>query len=134
MHMMSTSRQTTRWLTVAVGLVSLLIWIPDAGAASSKRVKVSKSVPRSVARAPVCDTYAHPKILKVTPDPVKPGQKITIKGKNFGTKRCFKQVSFGRKSAKRFQYVNDTTLKAPRPSQKAGHASVNIRPAGGASA
>src|SRR2546422_4192992 len=41
----------------------------------------------SVDKAPVCDMRARPKITKVEPDPTKPGDKITIKGENFGTKR-----------------------------------------------
>src|SRR2546430_16943636 len=46
-------------------------------------------------KAPVCDMRARPKITKVEPDPMKPGDKITIKGENFGTKECFQGVSFG---------------------------------------
>ena len=125
-------QKTARLLTVLVGVASLLMWIPDADAAS-KRVKRSKSVPRSVARAPVCDSYQHPKIIKVTPDFVKPGQKITIKGTNFGTKRCFQQVSFGRAKTKRFKYVNDTTVTATVPRLRPGLTKVNILTAGGVS-
>src|SRR5437899_4301137 len=33
----------------------------------------------SVDKAPVCDMRARPKITKVEPDPMKPGDKITIK-------------------------------------------------------
>ncbi len=125
-------QKTARLLTVLVGLASLLMWIPDADAAS-KRAKRSKSVPSKVARAPVCNNYQHPKILKVTPDEVKPGQKITIKGENFGSKRCFQQVSFGRAKTKRFKYVNDTTITATVPRLRPGLTKVNILTAGGAS-
>src|SRR2546422_7699731 len=47
----------------------------------------------SVDKAPVCDMRARPKITKVEPDPTKPGDKITIKGENFGTKRSEEHTS-----------------------------------------
>src|SRR5213594_4524914 len=65
----------------------------------------------SVDKAPVCDMRARPKITKVEPDPMKPGDKITIKGENFGTKECFQGVSFGGMadgSKISFKYVNET--------------------------
>jgi len=46
-----------------------------------------------VDKAPVCDNRARPKITKVVPDPVRPGDKITITGENFGDKACFHTVS-----------------------------------------
>src|SRR5207237_3695758 len=49
----------------------------------------------SVDKAPVCDMRARPKITKVEPDPMKPGDKITIKGENFGTKECLVGVCLG---------------------------------------
>ena len=42
-----------------------------------------------VERDPICDRNKRPKIFKVEPDEAKPGQKVTIKGENFGTKECF---------------------------------------------
>lgn len=126
-------QQSTRWLAVFAGVISLLLLIPDADAKRSKRAQRSKGVPSSVAKSPTCDTYSHPKITKVTPDSVKPGQKITIKGTNFGTKACFQGVSFGRYNTKHFQYVNDNTLVARVPNLKPGLAKVNILTAGGAS-
>lgn len=126
-------QQSTGWLAIFAGVLSLLLVIPDADAKRSKRAQRSKGVPSSVAKSPTCDSYAHPKIITVTPDPVKPGQKITIKGKNFGTKACFKGVSFGRYSIKRFQYVNDTTLVAMVPNLKPGITPVSILTAGGSS-
>ena len=47
-----------------------------------------------VERDPVCDRSKRPKIHKVEPDEAKPGQKVTIKGENFGTKECFHGVAF----------------------------------------
>ena len=120
-------------VALAAGVLSLLVWAPAGEAKSSKRSSPSKAVPGSVAKAPVCDTYLHPKIVKVTPDPVKPGQKITIKGANFGTKACFQKVSFGRYQTNSFQYVNDSTLVATVPNLEPGLTPVNILTAGGAS-
>jgi hypothetical protein len=85
----------------------------------------------AVAAAPVCDLQAHPKITKVTPDTVKAGQRITIKGNKFGTKECFQNVSFGSVDIKEYKYVNDTTLEATVPSLKPGLVTVNVLTAGG---
>ena len=122
-------RQVGVWLVLIAGIMSLLLWSPVVDA-KSKRSKSSRAA-RVVAKAPVCNNHAHPRILKVTPDPVTPGQKITIRGKNFGTKRCFQKVSFGRWNAKGFKYVNSTTLVASVPKLKPGLTPVNILTAGG---
>ena len=90
----------------------------------------------SVDKAPVCDMRARPKITKVEPDPMKPGDKITIKGENFGTKECFVGVSFGSvaDSAKiSFNYVNETTVEATVPPIKPGLTRVNVVTGGGSS-
>ena len=55
-------QQSTRWLAVLAGVLSLLLLIPDADAKRSKRAKRSKGVPSGVAKAPTCNNYAHPKI------------------------------------------------------------------------
>src|SRR5437667_8077465 len=83
----------------------------------------------SVDKAPVCDMRARPKITKIEPDPMKPGDRITIKGENFGTKECFVGVSFGgmADSAKvSFTYVNETTIEATVPPIKSGMTRVNV--------
>src|SRR2546427_5877120 len=90
----------------------------------------------SVDKAPVCDMRARPKITKVEPDPMKPGDKITIKGENFGTKECFVGVSFGSMAdgAKiSFKYVNETTVEATVPAIKPGLTRVNVVTGGGTS-
>ena len=92
----------------------------------------------SVDKAPVCDNRARPKIMKVEPDPVKPGDKITIKGENFGTKECFQGVSFGSggglDGAKpSFKYINETTVEATVPNIKPGLSRVNVVTGGGSS-
>src|SRR2546422_6198052 len=88
----------------------------------------------SVDKAPVCDMRARPKITKVEPDTMKPGDKITIKGENFGTKECFQSVSFGGMadgSKISFIYVNETTVEATVPATKPGLTRVNVVTSGG---
>ena len=90
----------------------------------------------SVDKAPVCDNRARPKITKVEPDPMKPGDKITLKGENFGTKECFQGVSFGGMadgSKISFKYVNETTVEATVPDVKPGLSRVNVVTSGGSS-
>ncbi|WP_447977885.1 IPT/TIG domain-containing protein [Candidatus Nitrospira bockiana] len=111
----------------AVAGVMLLVFAAMAAEAASK-----SAPPASVANAPTCDPSAHPKITKVTPDTVKPGEKVTIKGRNFGTKQCFNHVSFGSSNAT-FTYVNDTTLEATVPAMKSGLTPVNVMTQGGTS-
>jgi IPT/TIG domain-containing protein len=113
----------------AAGLVLALLFVPTVEA-GSKDGKLAP--PASVAKAPTCDPSEHPKIIKVTPDTVKAGEKIMIKGKNFGTKQCFQNVSFGSSTAS-FSYVNDTTLEATVPTMKSGIARVNVLTEGGSS-
>ena len=75
-----------------------------------------------VEKAPNCETYLRPIIKKVTPDPVKPGEKITIKGENFQSKDCFKDVSFGTRGGDRSDYHQ-------RGEQRKGAAHAHVRPA-----
>jgi hypothetical protein len=88
----------------------------------------------AVEKAPVCDNRLRPKITKVAPDPMKPGDKITITGENFGKKECFQTVSIGSDSAKaKFQHVNETTVEATVPDAKPGLSKVNVVTTGGSS-
>jgi len=116
-------------IVAAAGLVLALSFVPTIEA-GSKDGKLAP--PPSVAKAPTCDPTTHPKIMKVTPDTVKPGEKVMIKGKNFGKKQCFNNVSFGSSTAS-FNYVNDTTLEATVPTMKSGIARVNVLTEGGSS-
>ncbi len=111
---------------ISTGLMATLLIGPVAYAGSAT------APPAIVAKAPVCDPSSHPKIVKVTPDTVKPGDKVTIKGKHFGTKECFHNVSFGPSSTD-FKYVNETTLEATVPSLKAGITAINVLTEGGSS-
>jgi hypothetical protein len=87
--------------------------------------------------APICDNRSRPKITKVSPDPMKPGDKIVITGENFGTKECFGNVSIGSLGSGRaevkFQYVNETTVEATVPELRPGLTPLNVVTSGGSS-
>lgn len=120
---------------VMAALILALLWVPAAEAKSSgtSPIKPNTAPPSNVAKAPVCDIQSHPKITKVTPDSVKPGDRATIKGQNFGTRECFHGVSFGAVNAKDFKYVNDSALEATVPNIKPGLVPVNILTEAGSS-
>ena len=115
------------YLGSLVGLVATLLLVSGVDA------KSSTAPPAKVAKAPACDYQSHPKITKVSPDPVKPGQKIVIKGSNFGTKQCFHNVSFGSTNANDVKYVSPTILEATVPNLKPGLVPVNIHTEAGTS-
>jgi hypothetical protein len=75
---------------------------------------------------------AAPKIDKLTPDEGKPGEKITIKGTQFGSADCLRGVSFGPGHAAAFTMQNDTTITATVPSGgRKGLAMVTVTTASG---
>jgi IPT/TIG domain-containing protein len=82
---------------------------------------------------PICDRSKRPKIHKVEPDEAKPGQKVTIKGENFGTKECFHGVAFSAAGPTKVEYkfVNDTTIEATVPDVKAGMSFIDVVAGGG---
>src|SRR5262245_4452281 len=86
-----------------------------------------------VERDPICDRSKRPKIHKVEPDEAKPGQKVTIKGENFGTKECFHGVAFSAAGPAKIDYkfVNDTTIEATVPDVKAGMSFIDVVAGGG---
>ncbi len=86
-----------------------------------------------VDRAPVCDRSKRPKIFKVEPDEAKPGQKVTIKGENFGTKECFHGVAFSAAGAAKIDYnfLNESTIEATVPDVKAGMTFIDVVAGGG---
>jgi IPT/TIG domain len=86
-----------------------------------------------VERDPVCDRSRRPKIHKVEPDEAKPGQKVLIKGENFGTKECFHGVAFSAAGPAKIDYkfVNDTTIEATVPDVKAGMSFIDVVAGGG---
>jgi IPT/TIG domain len=82
---------------------------------------------------PICDRSKRPKIHKVEPDEAKPGQQVTIKGENFGTKECFHGVAFSAAGPTKVEYkfVNDTTIEATVPDVKAGMSFIDVVAGGG---
>lgn len=83
---------------------------------------------QKVSSDPVCDRSKRPRIIKVEPDEAKPGDKVTIKGENFGTKECFHNVSFSTAPGAKvnYTYVNDSTIEATVPDSKAGMSFVIV--------
>lgn len=86
-----------------------------------------------VERDPVCDRSKRPKIFKVEPDEAKPGQKVTIKGENFGAKECFHGVAFSAAGPAKIEYtfVNETTIEAIVPDVRAGMSFIDVVAGGG---
>jgi hypothetical protein len=86
-----------------------------------------------VEKDPVCDRNKRPKILKVEPDEAKPGEKVIIKGENFGTKECFHGVAFSATGSAKvaYKFINDTTIEATVPDTKAGMTFIDIVAGGG---
>ena len=123
---MSGQRSVT-YLGVIAGLIGALLWVSGADA------KSSSAPPRTAAKATACDYHSRPTITTVKPNRAKPGQTITISGKNFGTKECFHSVSFGAKSANEFLYVSPTTLEATVPNLQPGSVPVTVSTEAGTS-
>ena len=124
--MMITGPRMVR-LWIGVGLVGVVL--------SSSPADAKSSSPSSgkMAQSAGCDYRAHPTITMVTPNHVKPGQKITISGKNFGSKHCFHSVSFGPKSTDAWTYVSPTTVEATVPNLLPGAVPVTVSTEAGTS-
>jgi hypothetical protein len=86
-----------------------------------------------VERDPVCDRSKRPKIHKVEPDEAKPGQKVVIKGENFGTKECFHGVAFSAAGPAKIDYtfVNESTIEATVPDVRPGMSFIDVVAGGG---
>ncbi len=86
-----------------------------------------------IAQDPVCDRSKRPKIIAVEPDEAKPGQKVTIKGENFGTKECFHGVAFSAAGQAKidFTFVNETTIETTVPDVQPGMSFIDIVAGGG---
>lgn len=82
---------------------------------------------------PVCDSSRKPKILRVDPDEAKPGQTITLKGENFGTRDCFRGVAFSAAGPTKIDYkfVNDTILEVTVPDIQPGMSFIDVVAGGG---
>lgn len=116
-----------RCLWVVGGLMAILL---SGSWADAKSSSPSSGKP---AKPAACDYRAQPSITSVTPNHVKPGQKIMISGKNFGTKHCFHSVSFGPKSTEAWIYLNPTSVEATVPNLKPGAVPVTVSTEAGTS-
>jgi IPT/TIG domain len=123
--MTSQHRMTCVWLVG--GLIGVVLSVSMADAKSS-----APSDSKTVKQA-ACDYRARPTITTVTPKHAKPGQKITISGKNFGTRHCFHSVSFGPTSTDAWTYVSPTTVEVTVPKLKPGTFPVTVSTEGGES-
>ena len=123
----ATTHRQSRTCFWVLGLITVLLSgsMADAKSSSAPGGKTGKEV--------LCDYRAHPTITAVTPTQVKPGQRITISGKNFGSKRCFHSVSFGAKSTDKWTYVSPTTVEATVPSLLPGAVPVTVSTEAGTS-
>jgi len=120
-----TQRMTCLWVVGAL-IGVLLAWsIADAKSSSPSSGKAAKPA--------ACDYRTHPTITMVMPSHAKPGQRITINGKNFGTKQCFHSVSFGPKSTDAWTYVSSTTIEATVPNLLPGAVPVTVSTEAGTS-
>lgn len=86
-----------------------------------------------ITKDPVCDRSKRPRITKVEPDEAKPGEKVVIKGENFGTKECIHGVTFSAAPSTKvnYTYVNDGTIEVLVPDTKAGMSFVVVVAGGG---
>lgn len=86
-----------------------------------------------IEKDPICDRSKRPKIMKVEPDEAAPGDKVVIKGENFGTKECFHGVTFSAASKEKvdYKFVSDSTIEATVPQAKAGMSFVIVVAGGG---
>lgn len=88
---------------------------------------------QAVEKDPVCDSSKRPKIITVEPDEAKPGETITIKGEQFGTKDCFRGVAFSAAGSAKidYRYVNETTIEATVPDVRPGMSFIDVVASGG---
>ncbi len=88
---------------------------------------------RTVEKDPVCDSSKKPKIITVEPDEAKPGQTITIRGEQFGTKDCFRGVAFSAAGSNKIdhRYINETTIEATVPDVQPGMSFIDVVASGG---
>lgn len=88
---------------------------------------------QTIEKDPVCDSSKKPKIIAVEPDEAKPGQTITIRGEQFGTKDCFRGVAFSAAGSAKidYRYVNETTIEATVPDVRPGMSFIDVVASGG---
>ncbi|HPV82747.1 MAG TPA: IPT/TIG domain-containing protein [Nitrospira sp.] len=107
--------------------------VEGAGYTMFNTESIKGSDTNKLEKDPVCDRSKRPSIGKVEPDEAKPGDKIVIKGENFGSKECFHGVTFSAapKDKIEYQFVNETTIEAVVPDAKAGMSFIIVVAGGG---
>ncbi len=116
---------------VALALVSPTspVWSADQGKKPAKKEQAAKSAKGGQAAAGKAaggDLAAKgtacfgetPRIEQVKPDVVKPGDKVTITGVNFGAQGCLRSVSFGSGNPATFTHKSETSVVAVVPPVK----------------
>ena len=105
--------------------------VPKPKADKSKADKPKLQTTETAEKAKACFGVA-PIIEKLSPDEGKPGDKVTIKGTQFGSPDCLRGVSFGPGHAAIFTMKNDTTITATVPKGgRKGLAIVTVTTASG---
>ncbi|HET9395635.1 MAG TPA: IPT/TIG domain-containing protein [Nitrospiraceae bacterium] len=120
-------------LPVSLGHAQEGAMVEGAGFTMFDTESIKGSDAAKVEKDPVCDRSKRPSIAKVEPDEAKPGEKVTIKGENFGSKECFHGVTFSAASKEKIDYrfLNDTTIEAVVPEAKAGMSFIIVVAGGG---
>ncbi|MDR4479415.1 MAG: IPT/TIG domain-containing protein [Nitrospira sp.] len=123
----------TTFVAVLAGHAEEGAMVEGAGYSMFSTESIKGSDASKLENDPVCDRSKRPSIAKVEPDEAKPGQKITIKGENFGSKECFHGVTFSAASKAKidYQFVNDSTIEAVVPEAKAGMSFIIVVAGGG---
>ncbi|MGC3973524.1 MAG: IPT/TIG domain-containing protein [Nitrospira sp.] len=107
--------------------------VEGAGYTMFNTESIKGSDTNKLEKDPVCDRSKRPSIGKVEPDEAKPGDKIVIKGENFGSKECFHGVTFSAapKDKIEYQFLNESTIEAVVPDAKAGMSFIIVVAGGG---
>ena len=104
---------------------------PEAKASKPKSEKPKFQSAETAAKSKACFGLA-PKIDNLAPDEGKSGDKVTIKGSQFGSPDCLRGVSFGPGHAAQFSVQNETTIVATvPPGGRKGLAIVTVTTASG---
>ena len=120
-------------VTFAPGHAQEGAMVEGAGYTMFNTESIKGSDTSKLEKDPVCDRSKRPSIGKVEPDEAKPGDKIVIKGENFGSKECFHGVTFSAapKDKIEYQFVNESTIEAVVPDAKAGMSFIIVVAGGG---
>lgn len=123
----------TSLTTLQLGHAQEGAMVEGAGYTMFNTESIKGSDTTKLEKDPVCDRSKRPSIGKVEPDEAKPGDKVTIKGENFGSKECFHGVTFSAapKDKIEYQFVNESTIEAVVPEAKAGMSFIIVVAGGG---